>query len=82
MQRHPIAYVISKYLRTNINIEGSKLYGYRRVFVWGEEGERLFGFLKSAYLNSSLALDVGRKQLGLRFSARKIMPLWAAATVA
>jgi hypothetical protein len=50
--------------------------------VWGEEEEKLFTFLKSVYLNSSLALDVGRKPLELRFSVRKTMPLWAAATVA
>jgi hypothetical protein len=61
--------------RVNLAIE-------RRSLVWGEEGERLFEFLKSVYLDSSLALDVERKRLELKFSARRIVPSLAAVAVA
>jgi hypothetical protein len=49
----------------NLGIDG-------RSLVWGEEGERLFEFLRSVYLDSSLALDVEKKQSELRFFARRI----------
>ena len=42
----------------------------------------MFEFLKSVYLDSSLALDAERKQLELKFFARKIALLLAAVAVA
>ncbi|HVP92922.1 MAG TPA: hypothetical protein VMS94_04180 [Acidobacteriota bacterium] len=42
----------------------------------------MFEFLKSVYLDSSLALDVERKRLELKFSVRRIVPSLAAVAAA
>jgi hypothetical protein len=63
-------------------LKGVNLTIERRPLIWGEEGERLSEFLKNVYLDSSLALDAERKQLELKFFARKITLLLAAVAVA
>jgi hypothetical protein len=45
---------------------------------WGEEGKKLFAYLRSVCQNFSLALDAAKKRLELKFSERKVV-LWQVA---
>ena len=54
----------------------------RRIWEWGEEGERLFASPRSIYPNFSLVQSVGRKQSGLKSFVNKAGLLWAAAVAA
>jgi len=43
----------------------------RRLLYWGEEGRKLFTFLRSVCLNSSLALDAEKKPFEWKFSEKR-----------
>jgi hypothetical protein len=73
--------VVGNYLRTNINTKGTYLR-FRRLLRWGEEGKKWFVSLKSICPSSSLALNVERKQLELKFLEKKAALWWAAVAVA
>jgi hypothetical protein len=48
---------------------------------WGEEGKKSFVYLRSVCPSFSLALDVEKKRLELKFSEKKVVP-WQVAAVA
>ncbi len=52
-----------------------------KVIEWGEEGKKLFIFQRSVYLNSSLALDVEKKQFVWKSSVMMVTPLHNAVAV-
>jgi hypothetical protein len=62
---------VGKYLRTSADNK-AVLLRFRRLLVWGEEGRKLFTFLKNVYPSSSLAQNVEKKRLGLRFSGMSL----------
>jgi hypothetical protein len=62
---------VGKYLRTSTDNK-AVLLRFGRVLIWGEEGRKLFTFLKSVYPSSSLARNVERKRLELRFSGMSL----------
>ena len=47
-------------------------------YVWGEEGKKLYIFLRNVYLNSSHAQHVERKLLKLKSPERIVMLLHSA----
>lgn len=75
--------LIGKYLRANIKYwYVVDFYGYRRIWTWGEEGEKLFAFPRNVYLDFSLVLGVERKLLGLKFFVTKVALSWVAGAAA
>ena len=42
----------------------------RRLFIWGEEGKKLFTFQRSVYQSSSLALDAEKKPFEWKSSGK------------
>ena len=73
--------VVGKYLRTSINTKGAYLR-FRRLLRWGEEGKKWFVSLRNICPSSSLALNVERKRLELKFLEREVALLWVAVAVA
>ena len=50
-----------------INLEG--------CYIWGEEGKKLFIFLRNVYLNSSHAQHAEKKLLKLKLPEKTVMQL-------
>jgi len=63
---------LGKYLRTNANTEKDELTDIGEFETWGEEEEKLPTSQRSGCQKFSLALDVERRRLGLKFSETKV----------
>jgi len=63
---------LGKYLRTNVNNERMKFKSIEGFEIWGEEEGKSFTYPRNICQNISLALNVERKRLGLKFFVMKV----------